>query len=146
MNISDIPSTATVVSPGVWSDVMSKQRYYLDPTDATLIVARTWTPAETSAYLAAQTSAASTRAALLAAIGDRVVALHTSAATATSLATAETARAAVVAGLPVAQVTIQAIRDELALIHTDLAQISESQGLGQTSIADLAQVVSDTLK
>jgi hypothetical protein len=125
---------------------MTRTRFVLDPSDSTLLLKRDWTPSETATYIAAQTSAANTRAALLAAIGDRVVALHASAATATAFATAETARAAVVAGLPLAQVTIQAIRDELALIHTDLAQISASQGLGQTSIADLAQVVSDTLK
>jgi len=145
MILADLPSTATLVSPGVWSDPASRQRFYLDPTDTTLLVARIWTPTELATWLAAQSTAATARAALLAAIGARVVTLRASAATATAFATSETARATTVTTLPVAQVTPAAIQAELALLHTGLSQISASQGLAQTSIADLAQVVSDIL-
>ena len=145
MMLSDIPPTATLVSPGVWTDAPSRQRYYLDPLDAALVVARSWTPAEVAAWLTAQATDASEHAALVAAIGDRVTALRTAVTTANAFATSETQRAAVVAALPVAQVTTLAVRDELAMLHTDVSKLSAALALSLESVADLALVVSRTL-
>lgn len=145
MILAEIPTTATLVSPGVWTDAPSHQKFYLDPTDSALVVVRAWTPAELATWTAAQSNAATTRANLLAAIGARVATLHAASTDATTFATAETQRAAAVAVLPLAQVTATAIRDELALLHTDLAQLGSSLSLALTSVADLADVVSNTL-
>lgn len=141
MDMKDLPSTASLLSPGIWTDATTKSKFYVDPTDATLLLVRSWTDAERIAY----NQSASTRATLKAAIGARVVTLKAAAATSTSFATAETARAAVVTGLPLAQVTPAAVQTELALLHTDLSQIAASLGVALVSIADLADVVSSTL-
>jgi hypothetical protein len=145
MILADIPATATVVSPGVWTDAVSRQRYYLDPTDASLVVARAWTPAELATWLAAQNTAATQRANLLAAIAAGVASLRSTAGTADAFITSENARATYVGGQPLANITPQTIRDELAVIHTDLATLATGLKLALSSTADLGVVVSDTL-
>jgi hypothetical protein len=54
MMLSELPSTATVVSPGVWSDTLSRHHYVVDPSDATLLLSRDWTAAEQSTFNQAQ--------------------------------------------------------------------------------------------
>lgn len=145
MNITDLPSTAVKVSDGVWTDAFSRTRFVLDPADSTLLLAREWTSKEVNDFNQAQASKQADHAALISAIAARVASLQDAKTATTSFATSETSRAATVGALPLAQVTPQAIRDELALVHTDLSQIATNQALILTSLIDLANVVSGTL-
>lgn len=142
MLASELPTNAVLVSPGVWTDAVSRARYYLDPTDPTLLVSRPWTPAEVRDYDAAQDTAAQATAALKQAIGDRVILLQEEAAAITIFQTGQTTRAAEVAGYPVEVITIAAIQAEMVQMHRDLALVSKGLVQGLTDTADLATVVS----
>ncbi len=80
-------------------------------------------------------------------IGQRVAALRTASDQAGAFQTSESARAATVTAatpdVTVAYLTL--IRDELALIHNDLALVAGSQVIGLTATADLATVVSNNI-
>lgn len=145
MLLSELPSTTTLVSPGVWTDPLSRSRYYVDPTDATLLLTRSWTPKETEDYSAVQDTAAAEAAALLQAIGDRVTLLQGEATVISTFQASQTARADEVALYPVEVITIAAIQAEMVQMHRDMAVLGGGLAQVLTDTADLAIVVSGTL-
>jgi Flp pilus assembly CpaF family ATPase len=86
-------------------------------------------------------------AALRVVIGQRVANLRTTIDQATAFQKAQSDRAATVtATTPAVNVAyLTLIRDELALIRTDLATVASNQVTALTAIADLATVVSRNL-
>jgi hypothetical protein len=80
-------------------------------------------------------------------IGQRVANLRATITQATAFQSGETTRAATVTAtvpaLTIAYLTL--IRDELALLHTDLAAVTGNQIVGLNATADLATVVSSNL-
>lgn len=147
MFVSERPSTATLVSPGVWVDAHARTRYVLDPSDATLLLLRAWTSTESAAYDSVQATNLSSRETLKAAIGERVAALNAAKIAADTLETSETTRAAAVtASTPAATVAyLTLVRDEVAALHLLVAQMSGTQSLSLAAVADLATVVSSQL-
>lgn len=142
MLLSELPPTATLVSPGVWTDPLSHVRYYMDPTDGTLLLTRSWTPKETQDYSTAQDAAAAEAAALLQAIADRVVLLQGEATVISTFQASQTARADEVALYPVEAITIAAIQAEVVQMHRDMAVLGGGLAQVLTDTADLATVVS----
>lgn len=147
MKLTDLPSTAVLVSPGVWNDSVIRTKFYLDPSNPNLLVYRSWTTEEVTAFEDAAREAADAFSALRDAIGDRVSDLRDAGTAAETFTLDMTARAAIIRTVPPddSEGFRTAIRDELALIRDDLAASSARSDLAIKAVADLAMVVSDTL-
>lgn len=75
MLASELPTTATLVSSGVWTETMSRTRYVLDPADATLLLSRAWTSTELAAYNQVQATQSTNQTTLTAALTASVATL-----------------------------------------------------------------------
>ena len=72
MLMTELPGTAVSTAPGEWSDPMSREKYFVDPHDPTLLVRRAWTPAELAAEHQQEENRSTNRDSLTAALKDSI--------------------------------------------------------------------------
>lgn len=84
-------------------------------------------------------------ASLRTAIGQRVQTLRDASTQAASFETSEASLAATIGVMDPTAITMQQVRDQIALLHTDNANVAATVKLALDAIADLATVVSNNL-
>lgn len=147
MLMSELPASATLVSPGCWSDPVGRSKYYVDPNDSTLLTARSWTVEEINSYVQAQATKIQNAKATKEAIASRVDTLRSAVTQADNIAASETTAAnTVAASTPAVNLAyITAMRDQIAGMHNTISTLAQGLSLAMTSVADLASVVSDEI-